>query len=350
MELNLSGPRYEQQEEVRDFYTEALEGIEALPGVRHAAAVSRLPLEGGTNSTAIIEGREGDFGEEKGPLVEVKVITPDYFDAAGIPLLAGRTPTEQDSSLGRPGVVINQTLAERAWPDESPLGKRFTFAPPHWVTVVGVVGDTRQWGLEREAIPEAYFPYSPRPTSGMFSFERVRFLVIRSDGEPSSLVSMVRREISSIDADQPVANIRTTEDILDASIGRRHFNTLLIVVFASVALVLVAAGIYGLMSYFVSQRTHEIGIRMALGADSTRVLSLVLGRGLKLAVVGVGLGLAGVAASTKLTAGMLYGVTPTEPVSVAVGTLFLLTVSLPALLVPARRATGVAPTTALRDE
>lgn len=350
MRLNLRGPRYEEQEQVRVFYEEALERIEALPGVRHAAAVSRLPLEGGTSSTAIIEGRESDFGREEGPLVEVKVITPDYFDAMGIPLLAGRKLTEQDSSLGRPGVVINQTMAGRIWPDESPIKKRFTFAPPHWVTVVGVVGDTRQWGLERVAIPETYFPYSPRPTSGMFSFHSVRFVVIRTDVDPVSLVPMVRQEILRVDEEQPVSDIRTTGDILDASIARRRFNTLLIGLFASMALILVAAGIYGVMSYFVSRRTHEIGVRMALGADRTRVLKLVLGEGLQLAAVGVAIGLTGVFATTSLTAGMLYGVSPTDPLTVTGGTLFLVAIGLLGTLVPARRATRVAPVAALRDE
>jgi len=221
--------------------------------------------------------------------VEVRVTTPGYFQAMGIPLLAGRGLRPGDGESGMPGVVVNRTMAELCWPEEDPIGKRFHFDSLARSTVVGVVEDVRQWGLEYEPISAAYLPYRPG-APGMFSFSGVRFLVVRADVDPLSLVSAVRRAIWQVDGDQPISDIRTTNDILAGSIVRRRFNTLLASLFASIALVLAGAGVYGAMSHDVAHRIHEIGVRMALGAGRDRVMRLVLMRGLRLAAAGVAVG------------------------------------------------------------
>jgi putative ABC transport system permease protein len=351
LRLNLQGPKYEEASQVLAFHNDVLERIESIPGVRRAAGISRLPLEGGTNGTATIEGREDAFGDLKGPLVEVKTITPEYFEAMGIPLLSGRGLTELDGTGRNIGVVINQTLARIGWPDESSLGKRFWYSDdgPKF-TVVGVVGDTRQWGIEREPVGESYFPYSEALASGFYSFQRVRFIVARTEVDPLSVVPAIRREIGSVDADLPISDIRTADTLVAESIDRRRFNTILVAFFASLGLVLVAAGIFGVMSFFVQQRTHEIGVRMALGANRDRVLKLVLLQGFKLAAIGVAAGMAGVFATMKVTESMVYGVQPTDPLTLVGGIVFLVAIGLLASAVPARRATQVNPVLALRRE
>jgi putative ABC transport system permease protein len=346
LQLNLVGPDYEEPSQVYGFYDEVLENIESLPGVRDAAAISRLPLEGGTNGTILVEGHDDGI-----PLVEVRVITPDYHEAMGIPLLRGRKLTERDGSTAQPNVVINEAMAERIWPGEDPIGKRFGFENRFdAVTVVGVVGNTRQRGLERTVRAEVYFPYLFEPPSGMFSFHAVRYVVIRTDVEPTSLVGPVRKAVYAIDDGQAISEIRTPQEIINQSIARRRFNTILIGVFASLALVLVAAGIYGVMSCFVSQRTHEIGVRMAMGADRRGVLALVLRQALRLAAIGVGVGVVGVFSITKITESMVAGVSPTDTTTLIGGILFLVAVGITATLVPARRATHVDPLLALREE
>jgi putative ABC transport system permease protein len=297
MQLNLQGPRYEEPNQVHRFYDVVLERIEALPGVRRAAAISRLPLEGGTNGPILVEGREDAV-----PSVEVRVITPGYHEAMGIPLLRGRRLTERDGAMSQPNVIINQAMAERIWPDEDPIGKRFGFENRYdALTVVGVVGNTRQRGLERAVRAEVYFPYVAEPPSGMFAFNSVRYLVIRTDVEPTSLIEPVRRTVYAVDDGQPISDIRTPQEIIHQSMARRRFNTILIGIFASLASILVAAGIYGVMAYFVSQRSHEIGVRIAMGAQRAGVLALVLRQSLRLATIGIAVGVVGVLATTKLT-------------------------------------------------
>jgi predicted permease len=352
LRLNLQGAKYEKASQVHAFYNEVLDQIESIPGVRRAAAINRLPLEGGYNSTMIIEGREDAFGDSKGPLVEVKPITPAYFEVMGIPLIAGRGLTPQDGAGERIGVVINQTLARVGWPDENPMGQRFRYRHDSGTdfTVVGVVGDTRQWGLEREPISETYFPYTEVSALDMHTFREVEFIVVRTDIDPYSVVPDIRREIGSIDDDLPISDIRTTETLVTESIAKRRFNTILVILFATLGLVLVAAGIFGVMSFFVHQRTHEIGVRMALGANRSRVLTLVLSQSIKLAGIGITVGLLGVFATMKLTDSMVYGVHPTDPWTLFGGILFLVAVGLLASVAPARRAVAVEPVLALRQE
>jgi putative ABC transport system permease protein len=216
--------------------------------------------------------------------------------------------------------------------------------------VVGVVGDVHQWGPEQNPVPEVFFSLSVLPSELEFLTKTVKYLVVRTDLEPLGVVPSIRHEVAQVDPNQPISDIRTTAAILDEALARRRFNTLLIGIFAAIGLVLVGAGIYGVMSFFVAQRTHEIGVRMAMGARWSSVQTLVLGQALKLATVGVPTGLVGVFATVKLTESMVYGISPTDPVTVAGGTLFLVVVGVLGSLVPAWRATRVDPIQALRAE
>jgi len=250
-------------------------------------------------------------------------------------------------------------MARAAWPDEDSIGKRFRFDAQNRRTVVGVVADVRQWGLEREVVPEVYLPYSlasiagPDASQARYGTDHIRSrmcLVVRTSMDPLSLVAAVRNEVLAIDQDQPLSAIRTMEQVIAGSRARRRFITLLTGLFGSLALVLVAAGIYGTTCYYVAQRTHEIGIRMALGARRAGILKLVVGQGLKLAMIGLALGQVGVAASTRLTASMLFGVSPTDPLTLVGGALLLTVVAVLGSGVPARRASKVDPIAALRRE
>ncbi len=348
--ISIQGSEYQDAASIRRFYDRVIERVEALPGVRHAAAASKLPLEGGQSSR--VNGADGhDFSRTEGPTVEVSIVTSDYFETMRIPLLAGSAFTERDSMMSSPSpAIINQRFAERLWPDEDPVGKQFNIFSDNPSVVVGVVGDVRQYGAEREPAPEIYVPLSPTPPEIQTWFKMVRFLVVRADGDPLSHVGAIRNAVMSVDERQPLAAIRTTADLLGKAMARRRFNTLLIGIFAVVGLTLVAAGVYGMMAFFVAQRRHEIGVRIAMGADRLRVQKLVFGQGLKLALIGVALGLAGVVATTDLTESMVYGISPADPVTVLCGSFVLVAIGLLGSLVPALRATRVDPIQALREE
>jgi putative ABC transport system permease protein len=343
--LDVSGPRYSQPERVGALFDELVRRVQSLPGVLQAAAINRLPLEGGRNDTLTIEGRDPRLG--RGPLTETRVITPGYFEAMGIRLISGRMLTELDGSPdSSPTAVINQTMARRCWPDENPIGKRFRYDEGHpWLTVVGVVADTRQRGIEWPARPEAYMIHGASPfQSGL------RFLVVRAATDPMSLVASVRRELAGVDSDQPVTDIRTMDEVVDASIAERQFGTLLVGIFAFTALLLVVAAVYALMSFFVGQRTPEIGVRMAFGATRGSVLRLILSTALILTGFGAAIGLAGIAATTRLVRGLVYGISPGDPVTVAGGAVMLFVIALAGALVPAWRASRVDPAETLRSE
>ncbi len=351
--LSFVGPRYEELEAVMAFFRDALPRLRSLPGVEAAAATTKLPIEGGTNGRVVIEGREDDFGQEQGPLVERSLVMPGYFEAMGIRLIAGRLLSEQDVSSDFPVAVVNQAMVRTAWPDADPIGKRFAYDPGGgWTTVVGVVSDVRQWGRERRALPEYYFPLASPPAYWGRWTPRVSgaFVVLRSAVEPRILIRSLKEEIRSVDPQQPVSEIRTMDQILQSASARRRFNTLLIALFAGMGVILVAAGIFGLMSTFVTQRTQEIGVRMALGADTQGVLRLVIGQLIQLLVFGVLVGGIAVFASTRLIASLLYGVSPTEPLVLAGGTLFVALLAFMGSLVPALRAARIDPVAALRTE
>jgi putative ABC transport system permease protein len=330
------------------FYTDLVSRVEALPGVRSAAVTNWIPLvlQGDTVGISI-EGRP-DPGPAERPDVVTRVVSPHYFTTMGIELLQGREFGEQNRGGSHVVVVISETMARRLWPGEDPIGKRITPGTPDnpddWCEIIGVVKDVRQFQLDADPKPQMYFTYEQ---AGFFA---PNHLVVRTDVEPQSLAATVRGTVWGIDKDQPVSNISTMEDILSESVARQRFSTLLLGIFAAVALVLAAVGIYGVMSYSVAQRTREIGIRMALGAQSSDVLELVIGHGMRLALVGVTVGLIGAFVLTRLMQSLLFGVSATDPVTFAVIALLLTGVALLACYLPARRAVKVDQMIALRYE
>ena len=344
MALDASGPRYEEPQAVAAFFEEAVERVEALPGVACAAAINRLPLEGGSNSTATVEGRDPNL--DRGPDVENRVITARYFDAMGIRLVAGRPFGPSDGAANSlPAALINETMARTFWPGGRAIGRRFRFDEGSWLTVVGLVADTRQWGIERRPRPEAY-EIRQSTVSGI----RPRFLVVRTATNPVGLVAAIRAEVARIDPGVSVADVRTMADVVDEAIAERRFGTLLVGLFAVTALLLVAAAVYSLVSFFVARRTPEFGVRMAFGATPGTVLRLVLSDTLALAGAGAGLGLVGALLSGKLARVVVYGFSPNDPWMFAAGTAGLAVVALCGALLPALRATRIDPVQALRSE
>jgi putative ABC transport system permease protein len=342
--LNPGGPRYEEAV-ARERYVEAVSRrVGEVDGVGAVGMVSRLPLEGGSNGNVQVEGWEPRTSHDQGPLVELVSIVGEYLPAMGIPILQGRTLTPDDSIADAVGVLVNQAMVDEVWPDESPLGKRFSFgdAPP-WLTVVGVVGNVRQWGPERPVVAQAYVPY----TRGWSSSG---FLTVRVRGDPTRVVPEVRQAVVEVDPTQPPAEIRGMDERMEASFAQRRFYTSLIGLFALAALFLASAGIYGTVSYFVARRTRELGIRMALGSGRVDVVGLVVRRGARLAAGGLALGLVGVWATTSIAESVVYGVAALDLVSLGAGCLVLGSVAIAASALPALRAAGVSPSLALRSE
>jgi len=320
------------------FFDQVLERVKALPGVDSAALIDALPFSGVQSGTNIsIEGREQETFATHKP-----VATAEYFKTMGIPLRAGRFFTEQDSKVAVPVAIINETLAREIWPTDNPIGKHIG-SPDNWWTIVGVVGDARHLRLDLPAGPEVYRPLAQE-------MSREMFLVLRTSGEGTGLAPEVRQRIWSIDKDQPVEDVHMMEERIAGYAAARRFYTLLLGIFAALAVALAGVGIYGVISYSVSQRQHEIGIRMAFGADRTDILNLIVGQGFTLAVIGVFAGVAGALALGRFLSGLLYGVKPTDPLTFVLVSLILTAIALLASYLPARRATKIDPMVALRYE
>jgi len=324
---------------------EMLERVRALLGVRSAGVVNALPITGGPSTEFVIEGRPAPrLGDEPG--ADIRVTDPGYFPAMGIPLLAGRSFTEHDTAGSVRVVLINETLARNFWPNENPVGKGITmkdWGPPLTGEIVGVVADVKGNGLDAAVGPMLYWPYT--------QFGQIfDTMVVRSDDNPLRLAAAVKSRIWSVDKDQPVSRVQTMDQILSDSVARRRLYVVLLGVFAWVALLLAAAGIYGVVSYSVAQRTREIGIRVALGAERVDVLTLIIAQAAKLALTGEVLGILLALGLTRLMASLLFGISAADPFTFAGVAILLSAVALAACYIPARRATEVDPMVALRYE
>jgi putative ABC transport system permease protein len=346
MQMSLRGQRYEKPEPVREFTSRLVEQTRSLPGVRAAAVTNSLPPdETEFSSDFIIEGRTP--AKDLPQIAYFNRVSPEYFQALGIPLRAGRSFTNSDSSGSASVIVINETLRRRFFPGEDPVGKRLNLAnvgDPDWTQIVGVVGDVKYNGMADDVQPAIY-----QSTGQQAAWDFA--LILKTDvKDPLSLTTAARDEINRLDPTLPVTKVSTMEQRVATAMAPSRFRTTLIALFAAVALILACVGIYGVISYSVTQRTHEIGIRIALGAQRRNVLQLVLGQGAFLAVIGVVLGLGGAFALTRLMAGLLFGVTPTDAAIFTFVPLGLTAIALLASYLPARRATKVDPLVALRYE
>jgi putative ABC transport system permease protein len=343
--------RAAERETLNQFYQQLISAIETLPGVRSVAGINQLPLQGTYWAVLLtFEGRPPAPPGEA-PAAQSRVVTPGYFQTMEIPVSRGRAFTQRDDAGALGVAVVNETLARMHWPDEDPIGKRITTEDPAnsaWLTIVGVVGDVRPISLEEPPRPTLYVPFA----QARLGFARTwqMNLVVRAEEHPQALVPGARTLVWNLDDNLPISNISTMEEILADSLARRRFSMLLLGLFALVALLLALVGVYGVVSYTVTQRTREIGIRIALGALPADILRITVRQGLVLALLGSGLGIAGATGLTRFVKSLLFGIEPTDPLTFAGVPLALIAIALLACYVPARRATRVDPMVALRYE
>jgi putative ABC transport system permease protein len=347
MNIALPPQKYREPQQANAFFNQLIERLKGVPAVKSVGGIDPLPL-GGSNATT-------NFLPEGAPIVPLadrpevggRTVTPAYFQTMGIPVLKGRSFTEQDRADAPRVIIVNEALASRYWPNQDVIGKRLGFeddaSKQVWQEIVGVVGNVKHQTLQAEAKPEVYFPYQQSPRNFMA-------VVVRTSSDPVSMIPAIRSQVFSIDKEQPVFDIMTMDQRIAKSVASSRFVMLLLGTFSILALVLAAVGIYGTMAYLVTQRTQEIGIRMALGAQKLDVLKLVVGKGMILAVIGTVIGLAAALALTRVMQSLLFEVTPTDSPTFVVVSLVLLIVAFIACYIPARRATRVDPLLALRYE
>ncbi|MGA9770150.1 MAG: ABC transporter permease [Blastocatellia bacterium] len=347
MNVTLPSAKYPKAPMWVSAYNQMIERIEALPGVQSAGFTSVLPLSNNFDGRSLaVEDYPRPRGEEID--VDLYITTPGYLRTMEIPLLKGRALTEQDTENFPFVALINDTMARELWPDQNPVGRRIKFPgsekqPQPWRTIVGVMGDVKQYGLDRKDPMQIYLPEAQFPTQFMS-------LVVRTSVDANGLIAAVRDQIQAVDKDQAVYNILTMDQLLADSISLRRFSMLLLIVFAALALTLASVGIYGVISYSVTQRTHEIGVRMALGASHRDIIKLVVGHGMTLTLTGVAFGVGASLLLTRVLESLLFAVSETDPTTFIFIPLTLTMVALLACAVPARRATKVDPMVALRYE
>jgi putative ABC transport system permease protein len=347
LRVTLWGSKYRQGAQAVSFYEQLQERLAALPGVVSASAASDIMLRRlATSGSFTIENKPQD-PNELGLELPFDRVLPNYFQTMGVQLVKGRAFTAQDSRDSPRVSIVNETFVKRYFPNEDPIGRRFTFGGggpnARWITIVGVVRDTKRQGVNQPIRIESWMPLAQMPSGSME-------MVLRTTGDPLTLSNAVREAVWSLDRDLSIPSIQTMEQILSKRVAQQRLNMLLLGLFALVALILAAVGIYGVMSYAVTQRTLEIGIRMALGAQASDVLRMVVWRGMILALIGVALGLAATLALTRVMKNLLFEVSTTDPLTFAAIAVLLTGVAFVASWIPARRATKVDPLEALRYE
>ena len=351
--LSLPKARYPNRAAVVQFYDKLLPRIQALPGVEAVGAVSILPMSGNISTVDFtFPGRALSPGDAHKS--QFRAASPDYFRALKIPLVQGRPFDEHDNAGSVPVVLVNETMARRFWPRGDAVGARINIddndTGPRPVEIVGIIGDVKHLGLESEPTFDVYVPIAQVHEDGVGLVTNSQYWIVRSTTNSQAVESAFRRELQNVDRDVATANVRTMEDYLSDSVAPRRFNLRVLTIFSLAALLLAATGIYGIVSYTVTQRTPEIGIRLALGAGRTNVFRLILGQGLKVVLVGLALGLVGALALTRVIRSLLFGVTPNDAVTFVAVSLLLILVALVACSFPARRATKVDPLIAMRNE
>jgi putative ABC transport system permease protein len=342
--VSLLEPRYGEADGRSAFLQEVMARVKALPGVSNAAFINKPPLSEAMGAVLPVDA-EGAPPPQTGerPSALILQVSPGYFQTMGIPLVLGRDFTERDTKGSTPVAIISQSLARRTWPDHDPLGRRFRYSRQQpWFTVVGVTGDVR-YSLTGQFQPVMYFSILQQPPN-------TPYLVLSSSQNSRVINAALRGIIHSVDKNEPISPVTTLEQFVAQSVAAPRFRTLLLGIFAGLAFLLAVVGIYGIISYSVSQRTHEIGIRMALGAERREVMGLVLGQGLRLAAIGVGIGIIAALGLSRLLANYLYAVRPTDPATFVVVSAAVIAVALLASYIPARRAMKVDPLVALRYE
>ena len=341
MRIALPPTKYATAVQQITFYNRVLKAVQALPGVQAATISSALPLNPSRRSPMLPEGQPiVPFGQR--PILDIQTISPDYARVLRVPLLRGREFTDHDHA-DAPGVaIVNAAAVRRYWPNDNPIGKRIWLGQrPLPVEVVGVFSDLKNVTLGDETSPEVILPFPQLPWP-------LLNLSVRTSGDARGLISAIRRQVSQVDQDQPLTDVQTMEELVSSASQQQRFTMLLLGVFSATALILAIVGIYGVIAYSVAQRTQELGIRMALGADQSDVLKLVVGQGLGLTLTGIAIGLAGAFALTRLMSSLLYQTSATDPIAFGVSALLFTAVALLASYLPARRATRIDPTDALR--
>jgi len=350
MRIALPSPKYEKFDQSHAFFEQLFDRLQARPDVKSVGAINLLPFGGGGGDRSFsIEDQPAAPGQLR-PDEQVRFVTPNYFSTMGIPLLSGRDFTRRDLPDTPPVAIVNNAFARKFWPNGNAMGKRISFSAnnPKWYEIVGVVGNVKHRGLDIADSPEIYIPaFQPLFAGGNVPS---LYLAARTVNDPAAVANTMRSEVAAIDRDQPVASLMTMDQRISDSVAPRRFNMFLLGLFAALALVLAAIGIYGIMAFSVVQRTHEIGVRMALGASTSDVLKLILRNGFKLALIGIVVGLLIAFAATRVLSTLLFGVSATDPTIFLIDALLLALVALAACLVPAMRATKIDPLISLRYE
>jgi putative ABC transport system permease protein len=347
LRIALPDAEYSKPEQIRGFYSELLGRIQKLPGVRSAGAVSLIPLGGQNSSGTLTIDSQSVPKEDRDPETDQRSVTQGYFEAMGISLVRGRFFEDRDADTAPPVAIVDESLAQIYWPNQDPIGRRVhrggdgSTAP--WATVIGVVRHVRNRTLEMRSRVEVYWPENQRPFSAMT-------LAILTQGNPMSMAPTIQREVTGIDPELPVYRVRSMSEVMGESVARRRLALILLSVFAGLALLLASVGIYGVMSYVVTQRQQEIGLRMALGAGRGAVLRLMIRQGMGTIVAGLGIGLMLALLLTRLIGGMLFAVRPADPLALGGAAVLLMAVALFAVIIPARRASLMNPVEALRYE